>query len=953
MRYRIKAIFKKIFKKSEPVVYISREDALKTFQAAYRNWEEKVTPAQFANGDTNSDTPSSCVIKGMGLLGKTAFIENEIAPYFASGKAQDKSEGLPNRIPIVARCNYDAFDHAPSKLDVLVSLRNQLARQKVQTSHFDYGLKSYCEAIGISDWKKRLDERIDFSGLFEAADGLSALFDSFLPFLPLPNIENDIKKIKVAGKIVSASMQKAEIINVKQYIDEATAEEILEIIDGLLLEDIRRATFKSFGCTPNLNVSEPIAICIILDAVERSAAGVFWEQSFAKCSWCFTVLSGRVIPECRLAEKDYTKLVFSKDAKKVSKMILGDEVKELPPALVGACEGVPGLVKIIAATTGMGVQAKSEVVQYLSLKLGKGFNGWAEEQDLSAALGDILSIQMKYLPRDQVQVLYVMAWFGPASPHWLCEQLPSMLQPHSRAMSELRDLPYVYEEGDKWRIHALVAHCLRYLCDSLTMDIVIGNLEKKLPPEPTRTLSEDQMEVAEALVRLQSGRLAAEMRGLADKDSLAALWDITAGDAGGLRKWTNLVIKLLSDSESFSDSRADGVVTEFSDLLLKVLQWNEERRGRPDSLVANSKLALETVKAYRRLRKLNGFQRLPKRTRLGIVKSSVSALLRCGAILSDQSRGQSEAKLHHSALRQETDALSLVLDELWGQEAGEKASVLLSGCLNAVAISLYRLRGYKFAIPLLEHLHSLAEYHGQIIGSAKKSQYLRNYGACLCGYACDVLNGSAEVIHDELADVEAKRSAEKAIEVLDEAISENPSLAWPAILTKASCYAIVGSGSGSVKDESLKLLQSIRKEIIEKGQERSEYYSRCCLLLTERYEKLGFCDLAYYYAGESYVARHEVKGSRHIDTRKSAQYLGDLRNRCGFAQLPWEMKYEAHGRFPFLRRASTSSIEDLWPEGETVLLTAPDVDLYKEGLREDEEYLLCNLVKKLSELEES
>lgn len=937
-------------KKGESTFHIPCENAFGAFQNAYRSWGEKVRPEREREQPV-SDTPSSCVIGGMGLLGKTAFIENEIVPYFASGKAQEKSEGLPNRTPIVAKCNYDAFDHAPSKLDVLVSLRNQLARQKVQTSHFDYGLKSYCEAIGISDWKMRLEDRADFSGLSKMIDDWRVLLDRSLPFMPI--INKCINGVRIAGKIVRASMQMAEIISAKQCIDEATAEEILEIMDGLLLEDIRRATLKSLGCTSNPSASKPIAVCIILDAVERSAAGVFWEQSIAKCSWCFTVLSGREISKDGLAEKEYVSLVFSKDAKNVSEKILGDAVKELPPALVEACEGVPGFVKIIAATTGMGAQAKSEVVQYLSLKLGKGFNGWAEEQDLSAALGDILSIQMKYLPRDQVQVLYVMAWFGPASPRWLCEQLPSMLQPHSRAMSELRDLPYVYEEGDRWRIHALVAHCLRYLCDSLTMDIVIGNLEKKIPPEPTRPLSEDQMEVAEALVRLQSGRLAAEMRGLADKDSLAALWDITAGDAGGLEEWANLVIKLLSGSDSFSGSRADGVVTEFNDLLLKVLQWNEGRRGRPDSLVVNSKLALETVEAYRKLRKLYGFQQLPKWTRLRIVESSVSALLRCGAILSDQSRGQSEAKLHHSALKQEADALSLVLDEFWGREAGEKASVLLSGCLNAVAISSYRLRGYKFAIPLFEHLYSLAECYGRTIGSAKKSQYLRNYGACLYGYACDVLIGIAEVIHDKPADEEAKRSAEKAIEVLVEAISENPSLAWPAILTEASCYAIVGSGSGGVKDESLELLQPIREEIIEKGQERSEYYSRCCLLLAERYEKLGSCNLAYFLAGESYVARHEVKGSRHIDTRKSAQYLGDLRNRCGFTQLPWEMKYEAHGRFPFLRRASTSSIEDLWPEGETVLLTAPDVDLYKEGLREDEECLLCNLVKKLSELEES
>ena len=117
----------------------------------------------------------------------------------------------------------------------------------------------------------------------------------------------------------------------------------------------------------------------------------------------------------------------------------------------------------------------------------------------------------------------------------------------------------------------------------------------------------------------------------------------------------------------------------FSDLLLKVLQWNEGRRGSPDSLVANSKLALEAVKAYRRLRKLNGFQRPPKWTRLRMVESSVSALLRCGATLSDQSSGQSKTELYHIALNQETDALSLALDELWRAGSGRKSLGLFHG----------------------------------------------------------------------------------------------------------------------------------------------------------------------------------------------------------------------------------------------------------------------------------
>lgn len=96
----------------------------------------------------------------MGLLGKTAYIEGDIVPYFAGGTARSEALELLDRTPIVVKCNNDSFDHAPSKLDVLVSLRNQLVKRGVKTPHFDYGLKSYCEALSVSDWENVLKIRL-------------------------------------------------------------------------------------------------------------------------------------------------------------------------------------------------------------------------------------------------------------------------------------------------------------------------------------------------------------------------------------------------------------------------------------------------------------------------------------------------------------------------------------------------------------------------------------------------------------------------------------------------------------------------------------------------------------------------------------------------------------------------------------------------------------------------
>lgn len=931
--------------RGESLGYISPDVTLRDFRKAYRAWGESVPP--------DGNAPSCCVIDGMGLLGKTAFIEREIVPYFTGGKAQDESLGLTDRTPIVAKCNYDAFDDAPSKLDVLISLRNQLVKQEVHTPRFDYGLRAYCEAIGASGWEKRLETAPDSLGIPKQFDDLLVLLDSSLSFASV--ISKVLKRIGVVKSAFSALGRAAETMDVKRCIDGATAGEILAIADGLLLEDIRFATLQSSAPSSNRHVTKPIAACIILDAIERSAVGDFWEQDFAKCPWCFTVLSGRSLPKDKLKDERgknaYTTLDLSQDSESISQGILSHAKVELSTGLIKACEGVPGLVKIIAATVGMGDCARTEIVQYLSKRLGKGSSGWTEERDLSATLGDILAIQMKHLPRDQVQVLYVMAWFGPASPRWLCAQLPSMLQPHSRAMSELGNLPYVFEEGDRWRIHALVAHCLRYLCDGLTMDVAIDNLVPKLPAEPTMYLTEDQLEIAEAVVRLQAGRLAAELRGLADGNALAVLWDITAGDAGGLRKWSELVLDVLSRMGPSDDARAEGVVVEFNDLLMRVLRWNEGHRGRPDDLAANSKRARCVAESYAGLCEVDVFGRLSERTRSSIMGAQVSALLRCGAVLSDQSRGYSDPEPHHHAFECEIEALSLVLDEIGkALPSGAKGEslVLLANCLNAVAVSTYRLRGYEFAIALFESLCGLIGRHECTVGSVKKGQYLRNFGACLYGYAHDVLSGRTVVVDGAgPTGEEARRAAKRAIEVLEEAVAVDPSRAWPAKLTEASCYAIVEDGAGGGVDKALELLKSIRDEIVDKGQERSEYYSRCCLLMSERYEELGLRHLAYLFAGESYVARYEVKGRRHVDTRKSARRVRELRARLGLKELPWKLACGDFGRYPFLLRASLSGAGDLRPDDEAVLDALDDVDLYAGGVRDDEARRLGEVVGRL------
>lgn len=927
----------------EVLDYYSAHKTFEGFCNAYSNWVNDTS--------LEGKSCSCCVIEGMGLLGKTAFIEREIVPFFTNGNARNVSQRVPDRTPIVVKCNYDAFDNAPSKLDVLISLRNQLVRQGVRTPRFDYGLRAYCEAIGAAGWEKRLKVDDDSSEILKQIDESSDFLDVVLP--DASGIYKLIKGIFAVRNVLSTLRQAAETMYVKTCIDGATAGEILALADGLLLEDIRFALLQSSAPSSSNSVKTSIAVCVFFDAIERSAAGDFWEEGFAKCPWCFTVLSGRSLPKDKLKDKQgqntYTMLDLSQDSEDISQNIL-KKVK-LPLGLIKACEGVPGLVKIIAATAGMGDCAKEEIIQYLSKRLGKSSSGWTEERDLSVTLSDILEIQMKHLPRDQVQVLYVMAWFGPASPRWLCAQLPSMLQPHSRAMSELRDLPYVYEEGDRWRIHALVAHCLRYLCDGLTMDVAIDNLVPKLPAEPTMHLTEDQLEIAEAVVRLQAGRLAAELRGLADGNALADLWDITAGDAGGLRKWAKLVLDVLSKSGSSDDTRAEDVIVEFNDLLMRVLRWNEGHRGRPDDLEINSERACCVAKAYEELCETDVFGRLSERTRSSIMGAQVSALLRCGAVLSDQSRGYSDPEPHHRALGCEIEALSLVLDEMEKASldgVGEEFLILLANCLNAVAVSTYRLRGYEFAIPLFRSLNQLIELHKCEVGSAKKGQYLRNFGACLYGYAHDMLSHEVAVVdgagHDEEP---AQNEAKRAVDVLMEAVKEDPGRAWPAKLTEASCRAICGDGTGGGEDGALELLWFVRNDIVSKGQERSEYYSRCCLLLSERYEELKEHSSAYLFAGESYVARREVKGRRHVDTRKSAQRVRELRTRHRYGQLPWEMTVGDLELYPFLHLASSSDAVDLWSDDEAVLAARGDVNLYADGLQDSEACLLNKVVGRL------
>ena len=278
------------FDEGESLDYYSAEETFKVFCNAYHNWLNS-TPLE-------EKSCSCCVIEGMGLLGKTAFIEREIVPFFTNGNARSESPGFPDRIPIVVKCNYDAFDNAPSKFDVLITLRNQLVRQGVRTPRFDYGLRAYCEAIGISGWEKRLNADADPSDILKQIDESSDLLDVVLP--KASGIYKLIKGICLVGNVFSALRRAAETMSVKQCIDGATAGEILAFADGLLLEDIWFASLQSSTPSSSNSVKTSIAVCVIFDAIERSAAGDFWEEGFAKCPWCFTVFSGRSLPKDRL-----------------------------------------------------------------------------------------------------------------------------------------------------------------------------------------------------------------------------------------------------------------------------------------------------------------------------------------------------------------------------------------------------------------------------------------------------------------------------------------------------------------------------------------------------------------------------------------------------------------------------------------------------------------------------
>lgn len=824
-------------------LYLSRQDALASVGRWYERWEQ-------------CWRPSTILISGFGLSGKTSFIRNDVATLLSDAYRST------DRVAFV-HVDYDAFDHYPSEVDVLLAVRNGLAEYGFLTPHLDCGLRAYHERVDSSPFAKA---RLGAHGVASGVLGLGAAFAEALASTSTDAISIAAEALGLAagfagtGELLQAITDRlSRPVDVENFLSSVPDSTLIQYLIPLFADDL-----GAIGVRPcNGNVSR--AACIALDGIGGSF-GVqegAWELSFAKATNSMTILSARAFPnECKDVRRVDLDLVREETmCELVNQYNVNTGLRDF---LLRGNDGHPvslGLARLCLDTIKHGLGTESELINYIQrFKAGAHGNQELTPEAVTSTLArDVLRVQLNHLPNDVVQVIYVLAWFEAVDPYWLIKKL-SMLQPHSHALHLCRSLPYVIAEGEhSWHVHALIAHFIRQECDVFTVESLQSLLRGCVPSLARYGESEDNRRIREVIVRLQSHRVLYALGGIDDAAAVALPY-VTLD--GGLERWAGYFKVKWNGSER--------CLSEFEDMVDLYLSWNESMRGGGSVKELDRAERLNVVLDELRGLAKNASLSAGALERLELLRAK--ALVRCGAIGSDVYRHTSKLGYHREALRNEMKALKLRL--------GMSNTVIdqtLVDNINSVAVSAYRLLGYEYSIPL----HSIALLaYGRCKDQNKtfEGRLLRNWATTLYSCAADIGKGlyrapkSTEfaISFDPgtlLSDAEALCDAAARIDSGGE---------WAALMTKAECFL-----QGGESEEALAELDRVWNRIEEKGAVRSTHASRC-LYLRARVEmergKAERLSQAFEDALRAFDIRYQA-GRFKTDTEKSYEQICSIKDQ--------------------------------------------------------------------------
>ena len=911
-------LYTKRYKPKTITKHISRKDDADRLVGHFYSWLEDYCMGVV--GETSQ--PNVLFIEDMGLAGKSAFLQVDVKNVFESKKQQKVKVDSSLPKPLFIYIDYDEFDHAPTETEVLRYIRRSLAGNGINVPLFDYALWLYgkktnnkYEEVELPNPKSKEYAKV-LKRFVEKVNAVSSLAG----FVPAQVLET-LKPIKDAVSLLAANFD-AVLHGYDKALFDLPTSVLLRSLPCLMLCDIQSTMFREHeGLGAQLEASAR-GICLCFDAVERRDSGKAWEAAFAESRDVFAVFSGRTIPRNIKKTAAGRAASFSLNGKScgdnTAQRLLKEQGQGLEPEAYAAIEGAieryggsVGFASLCITTALQDKASASKLGDCLSAHMDVGENVRRSRQSASfqKLIDDVLDIQLDGLPGDQVQALCVAAWFGPVAPRTICRLLP-MIQAHSYAMSRNMSLPYITElDGDqsgKLKIHSLVAHLIRLKCDPITIDNAINSLCNGLSPEVTMKRTEDERMVLGAICRLQSGRVLQELGERVDANETLKIQEVIEGGRA-LEDWKNLVTRALDGYSKDDASSKEIAIKEVSELLVWLLRWNEARRVSSDYQEVGLYVGFAR-KICEFWTQLVGYLNDPENgvgtpadhTSCELMQSE--ALVRYGAMLSDEYRATSKIEFHIEALDNELHAFEILIQHR------DKASLKgQCGSLNSLAVSTQRIMHYEYSLPFHEAIHALvsSDTGGQLTKD-EKLKFIRNHGAALYSCACDIKSVAVSVDGCrlnvkpgcELSDV-VKSLANQACAVLDKAGDD-----WAAQMTKAECKILIDEFAEAEEGlcKTLALIES-------GGQSYSDYWMRChrllarCLSDAENKSRQSLVE-ACKHAWLSLMGTVKKHGEHHVDVDKDVRLVGEIKARMKadvvFAAIVKETRTDETDRCLFL-----------------------------------------------------
>lgn len=741
-------------------------------------------------------------------------------------------------------------------INVFLLLRQALAAASVKTPRLDHGLARYNEITGGGF--ARANPRMDWGDLMRRrAEAASAAID----------VGGAVLAAAVgAGMGAEADMAVAGAVEIGIAVGKKALEGELELrrSDARRREDIDRELSSPDLREISANLYKYLMydiealdgpLCLVLDSLES-----FFDYQEDACLKLLDALAGaKDSVFLVLAGRRGPLALSSSDCVRVD---LGSVESGPFASALNAC-GVPITVAWLiarntSASPGLGIiLARDFRADVKLLKASLAAYEKEPEGNLFSLLKRALKASLEELEPSRRRHVETLSWFE----RWREDGLPKIHALEDYDGSEVRTLSYVRAHGGECAMHSLVAAAIRDICSDDAVERLEADIQERLGDYRSTASeigTEEKSDLISALAMIAAERTRRSARDLCNEGILRSnplVGPVSLSSCGDVLD----VIR----AQSYSDINR-GLVDDY----LEVFQFYSEMELRYALLYEYAdptfsfQKAQDAVNACSRIVEFastwfysGGDSEAARNAHLRVMVSYADRLRRFAAIATEVYKLTSDYSYQVKSMQYEIEAADITVGYICtlGNQADGKDLTELCNVLNAISVSLYRLRRYDVCLPLREMFCALIDHHGDMIDNEAKARALRNGGAAYLAYARDYSKEGTS--H---ADERQYRNLKKLAADIDGALTRGIELCtrsiaiddrWDAMITRADCkfeQAVRGCSSSDDPNQGFESaiddLLLVKKDIEWKGKTGHVQYARCLQRLAAAYERYSSVD---------------------------------------------------------------------------------------------------------------